>query len=140
MRLFNVHGRLVKKNVAHFRIKWDAKSKSKLQFRVKQFLKPFWQHMVVFEEFPVYGTLLKVDFINATKNLAIEVNGSQHDAVHPFFHQNRKYNFLQSINRDVRKREWLERNHFRLLEIQEEEVDQLTLEFFKEKFGVDLIA
>lgn len=50
------------------RIKWRGKSRSKLQLTVKNFLEPYWKNHIVFEEFPVYGTRMSVDFLNATKN------------------------------------------------------------------------
>nr|ADD96442.1 hypothetical protein [uncultured organism MedDCM-OCT-S09-C426] len=39
MRLYNVYGKSVTKNVTKYLIDWDGKSRSKLQFNVKQFLK-----------------------------------------------------------------------------------------------------
>ena len=67
MRLYNIHGKLQSKNVSKKIIKWGAKSRSKLQFKVKQFFKKYWQDHIVYEEFPVYGTRLSVDIVNATK-------------------------------------------------------------------------
>ena len=67
MRLYNIKGRLVSKNVRKYLIDWDKKSRSKVQFKVKKILEPYWKNYVVYEEFPVYGTLLKVDILNATK-------------------------------------------------------------------------
>ena len=88
MRLFNLSGRLISKNVSKYRIDWDAHSKSKLQFEVKQFLKEFWLNHIVYEEFPVYGSRMRVDFLNATRKIAVEVNGAQHASFNKFFHQN----------------------------------------------------
>ena len=59
-------------------IDWDSKSRSKFQFNVKQFLEPYWNRHVVFEEFPVVGTKMSLDFFNANKKVAIEVQGAQH--------------------------------------------------------------
>ena len=67
MRLYNIYGKLQKKNVRSYLIDWDGKSRSKIQFSVKQFLKTFWKTQMVYEEFPVYGTKMKVDILNATK-------------------------------------------------------------------------
>ena len=53
MRLYNIYGKLQKKNVSPYLIKWDEKSRSKIQAEVKHFLKPFWKAQVVYEEFPV---------------------------------------------------------------------------------------
>jgi hypothetical protein len=133
MRLYNVYGKLVNKNVSKYLIDWKKKSRSNIQFKVKQFLKVLWGKQVVFEEFPVYGTRLKVDFLNATKKIAIEVNGSQHIKFHKFFHNNSRLKYLESIKRDIQKAQWLEENGYNLIEINEDEMNDLN------KFLVDLV-
>lgn len=137
MRLLNINGRLVSKNVSRYIIKWDAKSKSQLQHKVKQFLKPFWNGQIVYEEFPVYGTLLKVDILNATLKIAVEIHGPQHNEFH-FFHNGSPNNFLTSIKRDWKKVEWLEKNGFKLVEINFDEVDAISRDFFRDKFNIVL--
>jgi hypothetical protein len=137
MRLLNVRGRLVNKNVSRFAIDWNGESKSHLQFRVKQFLKPFWCGHIVYEEFPVYGTLLKVDILNATLRIAVEVQGPQHQRFH-YFHGGRPFDYLAGIKRDFVKLEWLEKNNFKLIEVMDKEVDILSREFFADKFQIDL--
>ena len=72
---------------------------------------------------------MKVDILNATKKIAVEVNGRQHSSFNPFFHNNSRANYLASIKRDVQKREWLEKNGFTLIEIEENEIDQLSEDF-----------
>ena len=68
MRLYNIYGRLQNKDVTRFLIKWNKKSRSKVQFAVKIFLQPYWKGHVVYEEFPVFGSRMKVDIVNMTKN------------------------------------------------------------------------
>lgn len=138
MRLFNVNGRAVFKNVSKYRIDWEKPSRSKIQFKVKQFLKEFWQSNIVYEEFPVYGSRLKVDIVNMTKRIAVEVNGAQHDSFNKFFHSNSRLKYLDSIKRDVIKAEWLEKNNFRLLEINEDEIASIDRLFFINKFNITL--
>lgn len=137
MRLYNTYGKLVKKNVSKYLIKWDGKSKSLIQFQVKQFLKPYWSGQMVYEEFPVYGTLLKVDILNATRKIAIEVNGPQHNEFH-YFHNDHPINYLNSIKNDMSKIEWLEKNGFQVIEINFDEVPKISVDFFKEKFNLAL--
>jgi len=137
MTLLDIKGRLVSKNSTRFLIKWDEKSRSKIQFKVKQFLKPFWKTQIVYEEFPVYGTQMKVDILNATHKIAIEVNGIQHEEFSEFFHGH-PVNYLKSFNRDSLKRNWLEENGFKLIEIRQSEIDSISREFFKEKFDLIL--
>jgi hypothetical protein len=137
MKLLNIKKKLVNKNVSKYLIKWDAESRSQLQFTVKQFLKPYWSPYIVYEEFPVYGTKLKVDIFNASLRIAIEVHGPQHNQFH-FFHNGQPLNFLDSIKRDYQKYEWLELNNIKLIEINHNEVPTLSKEFVKEKFGLTL--
>ena len=138
MRLYNIYGKLQKKNVSPYLIKWDGKSRSKIQKAVKSFLKPFWKAQMVYEEFPVYGTKLKVDILNATKKLAIEVNGEQHNSFNKFFHSNSRANYLKSIKRDCEKAQWLEDNDYTLVEIEQNEIQELSKDFFKKKFNIIL--
>jgi hypothetical protein len=135
MRLYNLKGRLVTKNVSPYRIDWGAPSRSKIQFKVKQFLKPYWLSHICYEEFPVYGSKMKVDILNATRRIAVEVQGRQHDNYVPFFFKTRT-DYWKSIKRDDTKLKWLEQNSFTLIEIKENEIDLLSEEFIKEKFGV----
>lgn len=139
MRLLNLKGKLVSKNVSKYLINWDKESRSKVQFKVKQFLKTYWKNQIVYEEFPVYGSLMKVDFLNATKRIAIEVQGNQHNAFNKFFHDGSRLNYLNSIKRDMRKLEWLEKNEFTVIEINEGEINDLSVEWVEEKFGTSII-
>lgn len=137
MRLLNINGRLTSKNVSKYLIKWDAPSRSKIQFKIKQFFKPYWFGQIIYEEFPVYGSLLKVDILNATRRIAIEVHGAQHEHHNPFFHRT-KQDFLNSVSRDLVKHEWLTKNKFKIIEIYEHEIGLVTRAFVKEKFDLDL--
>ena len=138
MRLYNIYGRLQNRDVTRFLIKWNKKSRSKVQFAVKKFLEPYWKGHVVYEEFPVFGSRMKVDIVNMTKKIAIEVQGSQHNSFNAFFHNNSRAKYLESIKRDVKKAQWLEKNDFNFIEIDEKEAYKLSKEFFKKKFDLVL--
>jgi hypothetical protein len=138
MRLFDINGRLVNKNVSNYIINWDKKSRSNVQFLTKQFLRPFWQSQIVYEEFPCFGTLLKVDILNATLKIAVEVHGKQHESFNSFFHNGNPANYLKGIKNDFKKIKWLEKNNFKLVEIMEDEVPKLNKQFFLEKFDLKL--
>ena len=138
MRLFDVNGRLVDKPVSQYSIVWNGKCRSNIQYDVKQFLKPFWQAHIVFEEFPVFGTKLKVDILNITMKISVEVNGKQHEKYNPFFHKGSPANYLKGFKNDYKKFQWLEKNNFKIVEIAEDEVPYLTKDFFLNKFGVTL--
>ena len=138
MRLYNVYGKLQNKNVTKYLIKWNAKSRSKLLFKAKQYLKTIWENQIVYEEFPVFGTKMKVDFLNATKKIAIEVNGPQHANFNKFFHNNSRSEYLRSIKRDYNKAIWLEKNGFKIIEFEQEDVPLLSKEFVQKKFDIAL--
>jgi hypothetical protein len=122
------------KNIKKFLIKWDGKSRSKFQFEVKLFLKKFWEGDVVFEEMRIAGTRLSLDFYNANKKIAIEVQGAQHFKYTPFFHSTRG-GYLKQIKRDVSKIDFCELNKINLVEIYPSDI--LNKDLF-EKFGVYL--
>ncbi len=126
MKLLNIKGKPQSKNVSKYLIKWDKKSRSGIQFNVKKYLKTIWKNDSVYEEFPVFGSLLKVDFLNSTKKIAIEVNGPQHSSYNPFFHNNSISNFLKSIKRDCSKSEWLKLNGYKLIEIDENNINKIN--------------
>ncbi len=138
MRLLDLHGRSVTKNVNKYAVNWDGKCRSNIQFLVKRFLRPYWQPHIVFEEFPVFGTRLKVDILNLTLRIAIEVNGNQHEKYNPFFHKGNPANYLKGFKNDAKKGLWLEKNGFQVVEIYENEVPLLSREFFKDKFDITL--
>lgn len=138
MRLYNVNGKLQNKSVSKYLINWNKKSRSKLQKRVKDFLQSHWLAHVVYEEFPVYGTRLKVDILNATIKVAIEVNGPQHSSFNKFFHGNSRAKYLASIKRDWQKANWLKKNGYKLIELEESDMENLSKEFIETTFGTKI--
>lgn len=123
------------KKPKNYLIKWSAKSRSKLQYSVKDFIKPYWDMDIVFEEFPIPGTKMSFDFYNSNKNIAIEVQGGQHLKYTPFFHGKSKSTFLSQIRRDNDKQKFCELNNIKLVEIYPDDV--LCKDLFK-SFGVVL--
>jgi hypothetical protein len=109
------------KNLLRYRIDWNNKSRSQFQYRVKQFLKTYWSHHVVFEEFPVVGTRMTLDFFNLTRKIAIEVQGMQHVRYNPFFHNKKRTNFTYQIHRDLIKERFCEENDIKFVTIFENE-------------------
>jgi len=109
------------KNARNYIIDWTMDSRSKFQTEVKKFLRKYWLHNIVFEEFPIVGTRLTLDFYNANKKIAIEVQGRQHTGYVEFFHQNRM-NFLHQLNRDKKKERFCELNKITLATIYENDI------------------
>jgi len=137
MRLLSIKGKLTNKNVTRFLIEWDKKSRSIAQADVKKFLYPYWKNNIVYEEFPVYGSLLKVDILNATRKIAIEVHGPQHEDFH-YFHNNSRAAFLKGIKNDEIKSKWLQDNKLQQVIIYTKEIKELSSTFFVERFNITL--
>ena len=129
MIFLSTAGRSTKlKNSAKYLINWDKKCRSKIQKRVKDLLNEHWFADIVFEEMPVIGTRLTIDFYNANKKIMIEVQGAQHTKFVKFFHGNR-LKYLQQLKRDDKKYEFCQKNNLKLVEIYP--TDKVCLEFFE---------
>lgn len=123
------------KKAKNYLIDWGGKSRSKIQYSAKQFLKKYWSNHIVFEEFPVAGTRLSLDFYNANKKIAVEVQGKQHTKYVPFFHGKNKINYINQLKRDQDKLKFCELNDIQLVEIYDG--DEVNEKLF-ESFGVIL--
>jgi hypothetical protein len=118
------------KNSTRYLIDWNKKCRSKIQKRVKDLLHGYWDADVVFEELPVAGTRMTLDFYNANKKIALEVDGNQHYKFNKFFHSNSRQNFLSQLQRDEHKEYFCEINQIRLVRIVES--DTLNEELLEE--------
>jgi very-short-patch-repair endonuclease len=109
------------KNSSRYLIDWDKKCRSKIQKKVKDLLYPHWIADIVFEEMPVLGTRMTLDFYNANRKMAVEVDGNQHYQYNKFFHSNSRQNFLSQLQRDEKKEYFCEINQIRLVRILEKD-------------------
>jgi very-short-patch-repair endonuclease len=116
------------KNSSRYLIDWDKKCRSKIQKKVKDLLYPHWIADIVFEEMPVLGTRMTLDFYNANRKMAVEVDGNQHYQYNKFFHSNSRQNFLSQLQRDEKKEYFCEINQIRLVRILEKDtIDERLL-------------
>jgi hypothetical protein len=122
-------------NVNKYKVDWNKASRSKFQTSVKKYIYKYWSNHIVFEEFTIPGTRLSLDFYNANKKVAIEVQGNQHVKYTPFFHGGYKSNFLHQLKRDQEKYNFCKINDIILVEIYGK--DKLNKSLFK-KYGVFL--
>ena len=81
---------------------------------------------------------MKVDLINFTRKIAVEVQGEQHNEFNKFFHNNSRDKYLESIQRDMKKIQWLEMNEFKVLEVTKEDLPELSRKYIFDTFGVDI--
>lgn len=137
MLLLDIRGKQRKVYPSKYKVDWDSKRASEPQFRTKQFLKEFWLGDNVCEEFIIPGSRLRIDLINFSKMLAIEVSGQQHEAFSKFFHKTR-IGFIKSIKRDFQKIKWLESNNISLIELYDYETLDLSKNKIEKKFNITL--
>ncbi len=131
MRLLNINGVPRFKNVKDRRVDWKGESKSKFQKGVKFYLHPLWFHYIVYEEFPVYGTRYTLDFFNASRKIAVEVQGIQHTKFTRYF-QASEFDYLKQLKIDETKRKFCELNKIELIEVNYKEQKELSINFLKE--------
>jgi hypothetical protein len=117
---------------------WDAPCLSKFQFNVLQFLRKYWQNHVVYLEVPVAGTKMRIDILNSTKRIAVECDGRQHIEFNKHFHNNSRSVYWKQLDRDDKKTKYCELNGITLVRIYETDLKNLSREWFKEKYYVDL--
>lgn len=137
MPFYDFNRRIVKVNIQKYRIDWDKSSCSNLQTQVKEFLEDFWKYKKVLEEFRIPKTKLRIDFLNVTDKIAVEANGEQHDKFVPHFHKNLS-GFLEHCGRDRKKEDWLEKNGYKLIEIYQSDIKNLSKESIFELYGIEL--
>lgn len=136
MKFVGANGRVYNVNIAPYLIDWSRKV-SVPQFKVKSFLKKYWDSKVVLEEFRLPGTRLRADLMNVTNKVAVEVSPKSSHSFNKFFHKNR-VNFSSAMGREIDKVKWMEANGYTLVEVFDEDFDKLSPEWFKEKYDVDL--
>ena len=137
MILLDIRGRERKISTSKYKIEWDKERASVPQYRTKQFLKQFWLGDGVCEEFIIPGSRLRIDLINFSKMIAVEVSGQQHESFSKFFHKTR-IGFIKSIKRDFQKIKWLEINNIKLVEIYDYETLGLNKKEIEKKFDITL--
>ena len=137
MELTKLRGNTKVNVVAKSCIDWDKKI-SIPQLKVKNFLYPFWKNDVVKEEFVIPGSKFRIDLFNLSKKIAIEVSPDEyHVNFNPWLHKNRQ-NFLNKVKSDDSKREWCIRNNITLVELFNENIDNLSFDFFLKEYNISL--
>lgn len=119
-------------------IDWKNDGDSKLEIKFRDLIKPYWDTQIVLFQCRIPGSLLRIDFLNCNKRIAIEVNGPQHEDFNKLFFKG-KMDWVESMKRDMDKRKWCDQNKIDLLELIEEDLYKFSPQYIKEKFGINII-
>ena len=138
MNTINIFGKPCKINEKKYLVKWDIKKASKLQFAAKQFFYPFWRDHTVLEEFRIPSSLLRIDLLNLTKKIVVEIHGRQHTDYVKHFHGNRE-GYRAAWLKDIEKEDWISKAGFKFVEVFEKDVPLLSRKFFMDKYDIDII-
>ena len=135
-KIFNLNGKVRDVNISDYIVDWE-RVVSKPQKTVKDFLRKYWKTDIVLEEFRIPNSLMRIDILNFSKKIAVEVSPSSSHSFNPFFHQNSPAKFLASLKRDIKKKDFCVLNGYTLVEVFDEDFP-LTKNFFKDKYDIDL--
>jgi hypothetical protein len=122
-------------NINKYLINWNE-SPSKQQKILQNFLYPYWKNKIVCAEFRIPGSLFRIDILNISDRLAIEYSPDSTHDFNPFFHN--RASFERRVKSDIDKIEELERNKFKIIELNEEDLDLLSPRYFIDKFQISL--
>lgn len=120
-------------------INWETDGNSKPERLFRDLIYKYWKNQIILFQFRIPGSLLKIDFLNVNKRLAVEIDGAQHDKFNPFFHNNSKNTFVQAMKRDIDKDEWCEDNQIKILRLNEEDLDNFSFKAIEKQFGISLV-
>jgi hypothetical protein len=139
MRVWDINNRRqVLIRTHEYNINWQKGGSSKLETRFKELIFPYWSNQIVLEQLRIPSSLLRIDFLNCNKKLAVEINGPQHGRFNKHFHRNSSANWLASIKRDMKKIAWCEKNGITVLELVEDDLNWFSPKYIQEKFGIDI--
>ncbi len=136
MQFTTLNGRPRDVPTAPYAVDW-ARKVSGPQKAVKDFLRPYWEHGVVLEEFRIPGSKLRVDLLrlDGARGVMVEVSPESSHSFNAFFHGSLS-GFKASLKRDISKARWAELNDLVYCEIVESDFP-LTVAAF-ERQGVIL--
>lgn len=130
--------KLVLLNSKKYLIDWNSNGASKIETQFKKLIFPYWKDKIVLEQCRIPGSLLRMDFLCVNNKLLVEINGEQHDSFNKFFHNNSRAEYLASINRDTKKKNWCESNNINVLYLNKEDLDKFSIKYIIDTYGVDL--
>lgn len=141
MKIPNINGRLVNLNINKYTVDWNKTNISGPQRTIQDFLLPYWKYHIVCTELRIPSSLLRIDLINFTLKIAIEISPeSHHNTYNEFFHKNR-IGYLNSIKRDFQKQNYIENIlKYKFIELFDVDLlkENLNQKYWIEKFGIYL--
>ena len=136
---FNSLTKLVTLNTSKYKIDWENDGASKIERQFRDLIYPYWKNKIILFQPRIPGSLLRLDFLNVTNRICCEIDGPQHGEFNKHFHSNSRMNYLSSIKRDMNKENWLKTNNITLLRLEEEDLNNFSIEYIKNKFDINLI-
>lgn len=125
-------------NVGKYLIDWN-KAPSKGQKKLQKFLYPYLKSHIVLAEMRVPGSLWRFDIVDCNTHIIYEYSPeSHHNNYNEFFHHDR-VGYSKSIISDFNKEEWANQNGFKVVHIIEDDLDKLSLDYFKSNFEVNIL-
>lgn len=140
MRVIKLNSdKIVTLNTSRYSIDWENDGNSSLERQFRDLIYSYWKTQIILFQPRIPGSLLKLDFLNVNKKLAIEIDGPQHGEFNKHFHNNSRANYLSSIKRDLEKENWCERNQIKLLRLNEEDLWNFSPSYIQQKFGINIV-
>lgn len=138
MKWKTISGKLKDVNMGNHLIDWDDDQDSKFSKEVADFLHPYWKYDVVCVQVPVAGReKMTYDYVNVSKKIIMEVDGSQHQSFNKHFHGDCRAKYRAQIDRDLLKDKLAEKNGFTMIRIRPEDLP-LTKEWVEETWEITL--
>lgn len=131
--------KIVSINTSKYLIDWKNDGNSSFERRFRDLIYPFWRNQIILFQLTIPGSLLKLDFLNVNKRLLVEIDGCQHNTFNKHFHRGSRAIFLASLRRDNDKELWCEKNNITVLRLNEEDIDNFSIDYIYDKFGINLV-
>ena len=78
----------------------------------------------------------KIDLFNFSKRIAVEVSPDEyHNSFNKWLHKDRQ-KFLSKIKVDELKKEWCIKNSIELIELFNEDINKLSVDYFEKKYNI----
>lgn len=130
MKVTDLDGREVTWSLRGYEVKANDKTpRSKPHLRAREIIKRLFPTDLLYEEVFLPNSQMRLDFYVPGRDLAVEVQGKQHDEYTPHFH-GPPANYINALKRDRKKKEFCEMNGIDLIYLMDGESDEVWREAF----------